>query len=261
MKKYLLLTVCAALLMTGCGTYAGAGAYAGTGIGGMLGSAIGGIAGGWRGSHIGTVVGMAGGALVGGAIGQAADQKRENARAQYREDARAHYRERHNNYDRDYDRGEVYDDRIYDFGSSDYTGDYSAAPARSTTPASSSYRGYSNYGYNQKIEVRNARFVDDNHDQVLGSNEVSKIIFEVVNNSDQTLYDLEPQVVETTGNKRIYISPSIHVEQLTPGQAIRYTAMVKSGKLKNGHATFCISVLQGGREMSGVSEFTVSTRK
>lgn len=259
MKKYLVLTCCAALLMTGCGTYAGAGAYAGSGIGGMLGSAIGGIAGGWRGSDIGTVVGMAGGAIVGGAIGSAADQKRDSNRAQRMERSHSYDRGYEKGYERGYDQG--YDDRIYDFGSSDYTGNYSAAPARVTTPSSSSYRGNSNYGYNQKIEVRNARFVDDNHDQVLRSNEVSKIIFEVVNNGDHTLYDLQPQVIETTGNKRIYISPSVHVEKLAPGQAIRYTAMVKAGKLKDGTATFCISVLQGGREMSGVSEFTVSTRR
>jgi len=68
-------------------------------------------------------------------------------------------------------------------------------------------------------------------------------------------------VIEASGNKRTYISPSVHVERLAPGKAIRYTAMVKAGKLKDGTATFCLSVLQGNRQMSKVSEFTIQTRR
>jgi hypothetical protein len=127
-------------------------------------------------------------------------------------------------------------------------------------PASSSY-DMGDYAYNPQIEIRNPRFVDDNHDNILRSNELSKVIFEVVNTSSRTLYDLQPTVVEASGNKRIYISPSVHVESLAPGAAIRYTAMVKAGKIKDGTATFCLSVLQGGQAMSGVTEFSITTRK
>ncbi len=97
-------------------------------------------------------------------------------------------------------------------------------------PASSSY-DMGDYAYNPQIEIRNPRFVDDNHDNILRSNELSKVIFEVMNTSSHMLYDLQPTVVEASGNKRIYISPSVHVESLAPGAAIRYTAMVKAGLL------------------------------
>lgn len=274
MKKILVLTVCGALMLAGCGTYTGAGAYTGSTLGSILGSAIGGIAGGPRGSDIGTIIGMAGGAVVGGAIGSAADQKRQQdiedryeQRHQQRQQQRQH-RDDSRYDDSRYDDGgyygpsdnQSYDDRIYDFGSTDYTGTYSASPARTVNPASSSY-DMGDYAYNPRIEIRNPRFVDDNHDNILRSNELSKVIFEVVNTSSHMLYDLQPTVVEASGNKRIYISPSVHVESLAPGAAIRYTAMVKAGKIKDGTATFCLSVLQGGQAMSGVTEFSITTRR
>lgn len=279
MKKFFLLSLCAVMMLTGCGTYTGAGAYTGSNIGSILGSAIGGISGGRHGYHLGTIIGMAGGAIVGGAIGAAADQKAEN-------DVHRHYekvqerkaQQRQGGYDDSaysnggydqrgydnsgYDATGSGDDRLYDFDGSDYNGSYSAAPARTMTPAASSANDlYNNFSYSQKIQVRNARFVDDNHDNLLCSNEVSKIIFEVVNTSDETLYDIVPTVVETTGIKRLYISPSMHVESLAPGAAIRYTAMVKTGKMKDGTANFCVSVLQGNKTVSQVSEFSVPTKK
>ena len=60
MKKYLIISVGALMMLSSCGTYTGSGAYAGSGLGAILGSAIGGIAGGPRGSDLGTIIGMAG---------------------------------------------------------------------------------------------------------------------------------------------------------------------------------------------------------
>ena len=263
------------MMLTGCGTYTGAGAYTGSNIGSVLGSAIGGISGGRHGYHLGTIIGMAGGAIVGGAIGAAADQKAENDVHRHYEQVQQRKAQQQGNYDYDdssysqrgydqsgYDATGSGDDRIYDFDGSDYNGSYSAAPARTMVPAASSANDlYNHYAYSQKIQVRNARFVDDNHDNLLCSNEVSKIIFEVVNTSDETLYDIVPTVVETSGIKRLYISPSMHVESLAPGAAIRYTAMVKTGKMKDGIANFCVSVVQGNKTVSQVSEFSVQTKK
>jgi hypothetical protein len=87
------------------------------------------------------------------------------------------------------------------------------------------------------------------------------VIFEVHNASNVTLYDIQPTVVESSGKKNIYISPNIHVERLEPGKGIRYTAMVKSGRMKDGTATFCLSALQGNMVMSNVSEFVIPTRR
>ncbi len=274
MRKVLAISVCVLVLLSGCGTYAGSGAFTGAHFGSILGSAIGGISDGPRGSDVGTIIGMAGGAVIGAAIGSAADdahrrevhdryeqvQRRKAARS-----ARSGNYGNYSNYGND-DNGDYYDpsnsgdDRLYDFQSSDYTGDYSASSARSMSPSSSSIEEISSgFDVNNEIEIRNPRFVDANRDGNINSDEVSKVIFEVYNSSNHTLYNLQPTVVEATGRRNIYISPSVHVERLEPGKGIRYTAMVKSARMKEGTATFCLSVLQGNRVMSNVTEFTINT--
>ena len=86
MKKILILSLGAVILLSGCGTYAGEGAFVGASFGSVIGSAVGGISGGFRGSDIGTLVGMAGGAVVGGAIGAQADNARQTQIAESRDD-------------------------------------------------------------------------------------------------------------------------------------------------------------------------------
>ena len=56
MKKILILSLGAVILLSGCGTYAGEGAFVGASFGSVIGSAVGGISGGFRGSDIGTLV-------------------------------------------------------------------------------------------------------------------------------------------------------------------------------------------------------------
>lgn len=287
MKKVILMTVCASLMLTSCGTYTGSGAWVGGSLGTVLGSAIGGIAGGPRGSDIGTIVGMAGGAVLGGTIGNQADEKRQADLEQYKRDRAERVEARRQRQDVQQDiqpadssqENETYeqsgqensgfdssnggDDRIYDFTGSDYNGSYSAQEPTTTVPEKSSVEDIAgNLEYTPNLEIRNARFVDDNQDGLLSSNEVAKVIFEVYNRDSMTVYDVIPTVVETTENRHIYISPSIHIEKIAPGQGVRYTAVVKAdGKLKNGTARFCASVLLGNKAISKVSEFNIPTRR
>lgn len=295
MKHISILTLSAALLVTSCGTYAGQGAYTGSTFGSILGSAIGGISGGPRGSDVGTIVGMAGGAIIGGVIGQKADEQRASDLAQYRKD-KAERAERRSSrqrtdgqgYGQNYgsaqgsygsgagqgysygnSQGEVMDpsnsgdDRLYDFSSPDYTGTYSAQQPSTTMPASSSVDNLlEGMSYTPHIEIRNARIVDTNQDNIISRGELCKVIFEVYNTGQRTLYDLQPTVVEASGNRHLFISPGIHVEQLQPGAGIRYTAMLKAdNRLANGTARICLSVVQGEHAISKVTEFSVPTSK
>jgi hypothetical protein len=155
------------------------------------------------------------------------------------------------------------DDRIYDFNGSDYNGNYTAQKPTTTLPATSSVENLAGaYSYTPSIEIRNARFVDDNQDNVISRGELCKVIFEVINKGQSVLYDVQPTVVEATGNKHIFISPGIHVEKINPGKGIRYTALVKAdNRLKDGTAKICISVIQGdNNKISKVSEFNIPTR-
>ena len=116
--------------------------------------------------------------------------------------------------------------------------------------------------YVPTIEIRNARIVDENQNGSINRNEISKVIFEIYNHGKEPLYDVQPTVVETTGNKHIFISPNMHVERIDPGKGIRYTAMIKAdNRLKDGEVCICVSVLQGTKSISKVSEFNIPTRK
>lgn len=268
MKKVILLMLCSTLVMSSCDTYTGSGAYAGGSIGSILGSAIGGLSGGPRGSDMGTIIGMAGGAVVGAVIGSQADKVQADREAAYQQDRV----ERRSGGDYSNapvtDNPEIFDsnnggdDRLYDFKGKDYTGDYSAQQPTTSLPTATVEELGARFSYSPTLEIVNARFVDDNEDNCLNRNETCKVIFEILNRGHEPVYDVVPTVVETTGNKHIFISPSIHVEKISPGSGVRYTAMVKADrKLKDGMARFCVSVIHEGKSISKVNEFNIPTKR
>lgn len=272
------MALSACLLCSSCGTSTGDGAYAGSMLGTILGSAIGGIVGGPHGSDVGTIVGMAGGAAVGAAVGSQADKERQEAAVRRQEQQQRDYSYNDRHYSSDdngaytrsgaddsgFDPTNSGDDTLYDFGSDDYTGSYSAAQPEKVVPTVR-YDGIKAVSPSATglIEIRNPRFVDDNQDGRLNAGEFSKVIFEVYNTSKEALTDVQPTVIETTGNRQIAISQSIHVERIAPGRGIRYTAMVRAGhKIKDGTATFRVYAAQGsGHVVSNVCEFNVPTAR
>ena len=258
-----ILFLCGALTLCGCGSYTSNGAYAGSMLGSILGSAIGGLSDGPRGSDLGSIVGMAGGAVAGATIGSIADKAEEHSRCRENRVLQDNTIEDPSGFDPT----NSGDDRLYEYNDTIYNGNYSAVQPN-TLSEPSNISGYNNtavYGFklNPKIELRNARFIDMNQDGVLSAGEESRVIFEVLNNSSDTLYDVQPTVIETTGNKHIFISPNIHVESILPYKGIRYTATVKAdNKLRNGIATFYIAVAQGNNKItSNVKEFMIKTKK
>lgn len=291
MKKVTLFMLCSSLLVSSCDTYTGSGAYAGSSIGSILGSAIGGLSGGPRGSDIGTIVGMASGAMVGAAIGSQADKAQAEREIAYQRDrvecsgshfpsaSRHRTRPGHSssstNNDDIYDFGapvtdnpEIFDssnggdDRLYDFHGKDYTGDYSAQRPTTSMPSATVEELGARLSYCPSLEIVNARFVDANEDNSLNRNETCKLIFEIMNRGQYAVYDVVPAVIEMTGNKHIFISPSIHIEKIAPGSGVRYTAMVKADrKLKDGMARFCVSVIHEGKSISKVNEFNIPTKR
>ena len=275
MKKSLTIALSSLLILSGCDTYAGSNAYLGSNIGAILGSAIGGINDGPRGSDVGTIIGMAGGAVVGAIIGNSADQRAHDEMVEHREAVKQRRMEQQqnempesnyssndtDNYTSGFDATNSGDDRIYDFSSSDYTGNYSAQTPKEQMPQNSSVEDLTqSFTYTPSIEIRNARFVDDNEDGKIQRDEICKIIFEVINRGNQPLTDVVPTVIEANGNRHIFISPSMHIESIAPGKGIRYTAVIKAdNRLKEGNARFCVSVIQGGKAISKVSEFNIPT--
>ena len=261
MRKVFVYTICAALLMSGCGTYEGAGAYSGAQFGSILGSAIGGITDGPRGSDVGTIIGMAGGAAIGGAIGAAKDRRnRQEVKERYEQVQQKKAQKQSSKQKRataDYsgfDATNSGDDRLYDFNGPEYTDGFNGVEPR-VEDINGEWNG------RQAIEIRNARFVDEDHDGSLSRGELCRVIFEVYNRSRQTVYDIQP-VVEALNNKHVFVSPGIHVESIAPGKGIRYTALVKSdGSLKRGEVQLQVSVRQGTATVAAPQIFNIVTKK
>lgn len=283
MKKYSVMIMSAALVASSCTTGAGTGAYAGSSLGSVLGSAIGGIAGGPRGSDIGTIFGMAGGAVVGAAVGDAATK-------QHHQDQDDTYMPSSNNnnkpvYEQPYSNNQPSysnnqqpvddidptqmvdttnsgDDRIdFDVNTS------STLPNNNPDTSVSMDAGKVEqiYGANKaaesgKITIKNVRFVETAEHNVLHGGEVGKVMFEMYNETQAPIYNFMPTVVEADGNKRIYISPSVRVENIMPGQGLRYTATVKADKrIKDGEIRLLVSAQRDGKPISYVTVVKVAT--
>ena len=260
MKKTLLVSVSALLLLSSCGTYTGVGAYTGGTFGSIIGSAIGGIAGGRHGSNVGTLIGMAGGAMVGAAVGAAADNAQQREYEQYQADRQQRMAERQRNYggqvqhsqvnyddqaDSGFDPSGSGDDRLYGFGE-----DFSTTPTTKSISLAD-------------LEIRNPRIVDASRDGELTRGEEARMVFEVYNCSSEPAYQVLPSVTEVTGNKHIRISENVLVECIYPGKGIRYTAVIKADDhLKDGEAVIRIGVFQRNKEVtSQTREFYIKTNK
>ena len=265
----------AALLLSSCGGAQGTGMYIGANMGGMLGSAVGGLFGGMNGSNIGTIIGVAGGAAAGGAIAKnKADRAQQRPFDSSYEGVDGLYSNFNgsdvalssdnslssNLVNASYSNN---DDRIYPFGSTQVAQpqDYNTTQ---TVPVGQLERKAQpqNERTRDIVELRNPRFQDDNNDNILVRNEMAKVTFEIFNNGTEPLYNVDPIVEETTGNKHVYISPTLSVQRIDPGKGIRYTALVTTDKwLKNGNITLKVYARQGARTITAIQEFNIPTRK
>ena len=283
MKKGSVIMMGAALLVSSCTTGAGAGAYAGSSLGSVLGSAIGGSVGGPHGSDVGTIFGMAGGAVVGGALGDAAEKAQRRSAQQYDDDTYASGNSRSysnggnstNYVGDDFDPSQMVDnsnsgdDRI-DFGAPSSSGanapmsnaPISNAPSSQSVDASRVEQIYGNVKSDGKLTIRNVRFADSNGDGMLSGDEIGHVSFEIYNETAAPIYNFDPSVVEAEANKRIYISPSVRVENIMPGQGLRYTATVKADRrIKDGEIRLLVSAQKEGKPISYVTVVKVATQR
>lgn len=113
-----------------------------------------------------------------------------------------------------------------------------------------------------RLSVRKIRFVDADGDHVIERGENCQIIFLVVNKSERPVYNVTPVVEEVSGMKQLYISPTVSVERIMPGEGIKYTAHIRAGKrIKNGEAIFRVYALEGNDATSSVKEFSLPVQR
>ena len=227
MKKQLTVFLLSVLLLSGCasGRMGNPGAIvAGASIGGSLGGSIGGLSGDNNRGWRGGYRGSAIGNIVGTIAGAAIGSALTAPRQEPIED--------------DAYVPEVREVRVQK---------YKKQPVRQ--PVS-------------QLKLRRIRFIDDNRSHVIDAGENSKIIFEIMNEDRKPVYNVVP-VVETVGKvKHIGISPSVMVEEILPGEGIRYTASIHAGnRLKDGEVTFRVAVADENGVICDSQEFTLPTQR
>jgi len=232
---------------------------------------------------------MAGGAMVGAAIGAAADQKAEQ-QAMEREEA---YRRRHmerempqyppQGYGTQGTQGQAGDDRV-DFGIAGPQGG-TTSPQTSSPKPSPKERGYGastnkegnwsltpmgqgnqregSFKITSLVELRNVHLMEADGDGVLRRGEQMKLVFELMNRADRTLYNVCPMVTDLTHNKHVFISPNMAIESIATGTGVRYTATIQAdNRLKDGELVIHIGVMVESRELASVAqEMVIRTAK
>ena len=156
------------------------------------------------------------------------------------------------------------DDRI-DFGAPSSSGanaPMSNAPSSQSVDASRVEQIFGNAKSDGKLTIRNVRFADSNGDGMLSGDEIGRVSFEIYNETAAPIYNFDPSVVEAEANKRIYISPSVRVENIMPGQGLRYTATVKADRrIKDGEIRLLVSAQKEGKPISYVTVVKVATQR
>ena len=138
----------------------------------------------------------------------------------------------------------------------------SNAPSSQSVDASRVEQIYGNVKSDGKLTIRNVRFADSNGDGMLSGDEIGRVSFEIYNETAAPIYNFDPSVVEAEANKRIYISPSVRVENIMPGQGLRYTATVKADRrIKDGEIRLLVSAQKEGKPISYVTVVKVATQR
>lgn len=229
MRKQLTVILLSALMLSGCasGRMGNPGAIVGgAAIGGSLGSLIGGLIGdnnrGWRGGYRGSAIGNIVGTIAGAAIGNALTAPKPDPIEEYAYVPEVRQGQSHSKF----------------------------KPRTQTQQQLT------------QLKLRKIRFIDDNRNHAIDGGESSKIIFEIMNEGRNPVYDVVP-IVETVGKvKHIGISPTVMIEEILPGEGIRYTATVYAGsKLKDGEVTFRVAVSDENGVICDSQEFTLPTQR
>lgn len=88
------------------------------------------------------------------------------------------------------------------------------------------------------------------------------MIFEIINEGNRTAFNVVPVVVEITGMKRIYISPSVMIEQIKPHEGVKYTASINAGeRIKTGEVIIRVAVADENGQEYDWQEFSLPTQR
>ena len=113
-----------------------------------------------------------------------------------------------------------------------------------------------------QLKLRRIRFIDDNRSHVIDAGENSKIIFEIMNEGRNPVYNIVP-FGRNSGQGEASRHFSFCDDRGNPsGEGIRYTASIHAGeKLKDGEVTFRVAVADENGIICDSQEFTLPTQR
>lgn len=221
MKKYGVVLILA-LVLSGCRTstvQSSDGALTGAIIGSSVGSLFGGIIDGPRGDWWGTAIGTIAGAAIGNTVHSSGKG--------------AHLRE---------------------------SGGEQSVPADSYSPSDESNPLPQNDtvipDVTQQLDVRNIKFVDEDHNLKINPEEHCQLIFEIYNVGTNVVTAITPLVTVDSQKNHIFMSQPVRIERIDVGEGLRYTVSIYSDrKLKSGRVGFNIALQVGGQKPQVVRTF------
>ncbi len=134
---------------------------------------------------------------------------------------------------------------------------YSSGKSHTYEPA---YERTSNSANLEGVRIHNIRFVDTDKDHAISSEENSQVVFDVINEGVNTAYNVVPSV--QTDYRKISVSSSVLIEQIAPGDGIKYTAYLKAdSRLKNGNVTIRLTITDDMGKGYAYQEFTIPVKR
>lgn len=114
----------------------------------------------------------------------------------------------------------------------------------------------------QQLDIRNIKFVDENHDLKINPGEHCQLLFEIYNTGSQSVTNIVPMVTVTSQKKHIFMSQPVRIERLDAGNGLRYTLSIYSDKgLKTGNVGFEVYLSADGYKQQLMRTFELPCEK
>lgn len=111
----------------------------------------------------------------------------------------------------------------------------------------------------QQLDIRNIKFVDENHDLKINPQERCQLIFEIHNMGSQPVTNVIPMATASSQKKHIFMSQPIRIDRIDPGEGLRYTLSIYADKhLRTGTVGFNLFLSIDGQKQELVRTFDLS---
>ena len=111
----------------------------------------------------------------------------------------------------------------------------------------------------QQLDIRNIKFVDENHDLKINPQERCQLIFEIYNVGAQTVTNIIPSATVSSQEKHIFMSQPVRIDRIDAGEGLRYTLSVYADKgLRTGTVGFSLFLSAEGQRRELVRTFELS---